>query len=77
MSYKIKIVMGLKLYLNEFFNKLYIILEDYVIKIDLFIRNLVEKFIDNDYEEILKDKIIFVKIELYFGIILVVLSNFI
>ncbi|MCT2567359.1 hypothetical protein N2Z77_13855 [Staphylococcus aureus] len=46
--------MGPKSYLNEFLNKPYITLEDYVIKIDSLTRNLVEKFTDNDYEEILK-----------------------
>ncbi|HGO4102376.1 TPA: hypothetical protein ACK1BZ_002415 [Staphylococcus aureus] len=77
MSYKIKIVMGPKSYLNEFLNKPYITLEDYVIKIDSLTRNLVEKFTDNDYEEILKDKIILAKTESYSGITSAALSNFI
>ncbi|HAZ6130401.1 MULTISPECIES: AAA family ATPase [Staphylococcus] len=77
MSYQIKIVMGPKSYLNEFLHQPYITLEDYIIKIDSLTRNLVEKFTDNNYEEILKDKIILAKTESYSGITSAALSNFI
>lgn len=74
---KNKIVMGPKSYLNKFLDQSYITLEDYIIKIDSLTRNLVEKFTDNDYEGILKDKIILAKTESYSGITSAALSNFI
>lgn len=62
---KIKIIVGPKSYLQSFLNFNFISLEDYVIKTESLIRNIVYKVNEEDYKNLLENKFILAKTESY------------
>lgn len=74
---KIKIIVGPKSYLQSFLNFNFISLEDYVIKTESLIRNIVYKVNEEDYKNLLENKFILAKTESYSAINEEALNNFI